>query len=372
MQNKPGTTQHDDLAAIRVAIDSIDEQILALLNRRSECSLAVKRVKAHSDSPVYQPERERALMEKLQAANSGPMKPEQLATIYREILSASRALQKKERIACLGPEGTFSHMAGLEFFGNSAELCLQPHLNDVFFAVASGDCQLGVVPIENSLNGTVGASVDAFARYETCIVAEWYSRIHHSLLSAEEQLEDIRVVYSHGQPLGQCSDWLQTHLPKAQLIPLESTSAAARRVRDEAGSAAIAHQSHAPRYGLNLLAAAIEDSPNNWTRFFAVRSPASGPAVTDADKTSILFFLPDKPGSLTAVLQCFADAGINLSKLESRPMPGEAWKYMFFADLQGEPAEQTHRAAMEKARSLCSSLRVLGSYRAGTRLCPSE
>ena len=347
----------------RVAIDALDSDILTLLNRRAGYSIAVGRFKAGSGAPIFRPGREQALMEKLLSANPGPLPAEHLRAVYREILSSSRALQLPLRIAYLGPEGTFSHMATLEYFGES--LIYQPkgHLADIFEAVGNGACELGVIPLENSLNGAVGQSLDLFATHDVHVQAEWFSRIRHSLMSRERSLAAIKTVYSHPQALGQCAAWLRQHLPNARQLSLESTAAAAHRALEEPGSAAIGHAGIAPRLGLAVLEQGIEDQSDNWTRFFAI-----GPTpvdTQDADTSSLLFSLADKPGSLAAVLRCFAEAGINMSKLESRPMRGERWKYIFFVDLDCNISSPAHLATLERVREHCHSLRILGAYCSG-------
>ncbi len=359
----PGETR---LAAIRGEIDAIDRELLSLLNQRAERSLEVGAIKAPDQAPVFRPVREKALMEKLLAANPGPLPQEHLRAVYREILASSRALQRPQRVAYLGPEGTFSHMAGMEFFGSSLDYAPMAQLPAIFEAVAHRSCQLGIVPLENSLHGTVGQSMDLFSRHEVFIQAEWYSRIRHSLLSKEQSLAAVKVVYSHPQALGQCAAWLLRHLPQARQVSLESTAAAAHKAAEEAGAAAVAHEALAPRLSLAVLMRGIEDSPDNWTRFCAI---GPTPAETaGADKTSVLFSVTDRPGSLAAVLRCFAERGINLLKLESRPMPAERWKYIFFADLACDPAQPGAAQALEAARAHCHSLRILGAYPAGQQV----
>jgi chorismate mutase/prephenate dehydratase len=353
------------LAGIRAAIDAIDRDILDLLNRRAACSLQAAAVKNPTGEPVFRPLREKELMDRLLKANPGPLPPEHLRAVYREILASSKALQRPQRIAYLGPEGTFSHLAALAFFGAAPEYVPLSCLEKVFESVAGDDCSLGVVPLENSLYGSVGRSMDLFTVHDLFIQAEWYSRIRHSLLSGEHDITAVRTVYSHAQALGQCGVWLREHLPRAGLVSLESTAAAARRAVDEAGAAAIGHEGIAAGLGLEVLARNIEDTPDNWTRFCAV-GPVAG-EWSGADKTTLLFSVTDSPGSLNRVLHCFAEAGINLVKLESRPMRGECWKYIFFVDLACDPLESRAHAALEAARRHCHSLRILGAYAAGSQ-----
>ncbi len=356
----------DPLEPFRREIDEVDAAILALLNRRAACSIRVGAIKAGSGAPVFRPGREQALMEKLLAANSGPLPDEHLRSVYREILSSSRALQRTLRVAYLGPEGTFSHMAGLEFFGESLDFAPTPHLAGIFEAVESRACELGIVPLENSLNGAVGQSIDLFAAHDVSIQAEWFSRIRLSLMTREASLAAVNVVYSHAQALGQCSEWLRRNLPAARQVSLESTAAAAHRVLAEEGAAAIGNGKLAPRLGLGLLAAGIEDVSDNWTRFCAIGPTPEEHA--DADKTSVLFTLADKPGSLAAALRRVADAGINMSKLESRPLRSERWKYIFFADLDCDLTGPDHAPLVAELRETCHSFRILGAYPAGRHI----
>ena len=348
------------LAGPRAKITALDTLLLETLNKRAALSLEIGRIKRAHGLPVFAPAREASLLAALGAANPGPLSAAQLLAVYREIISASRALQQPLRVACLGPEGTFSHLACLEYFGSSC-LCLPvPSFAEVFAAVESGEANLGAVPLENSLHGTVGQCLDLFTRHEVHVQAEWISRIRLSLLTRGQPLAAIRTVYSHAQPLGQCARWLREHLPQAEQISVESTAIAAARAAAEEDCAAIAHAGLAETHDLSIAATGLEDAAGNWTRFFAISAEAG--AGSNADKSSIVFTITDKPGALSAVLRAFAQAGINLSKLESRPLPGERWKYIFFADLDCDINAPERAATLSKARGLCHSLRVLGAY----------
>lgn len=358
------------LRLLRECIDSTDEALLALLNRRAAYSLEIGKIKAGAGSPVFRPAREEQILKKLQEANRGPLRDEHLRAIYREILSASRALQETPKVAFLGPEGTFSHMACLEHLGHALSYAPMPHLKDVFAAVENRECALGAVPLENSVNGSVGATLDLFAEHEVYVQAEWFSRIRLSLVSREASCDAVRVVYSHAQPLGQSAAWLREHCPAAEQVSLESTALAARRAAQEPGSAAVGHAGLAERLGLKVLASGIEDVPDNWTRFFVIGpAPAGEPG---ANKSSIVFALADKPGSLAQVLNLLAGSGVNMSKLESRPLRGERWKYLFFADLGCDINTPEQAPVLEALRDLCPRLRVLGSYLAGTHAPPRQ
>ncbi|WP_051271938.1 prephenate dehydratase [Fundidesulfovibrio putealis] len=358
---------HDaPLDNVRDAIDQVDCDLLSLLNRRAALSLEVGRLKAGSDEPVFKPFREKEVLEKLSRENPGPLPDEHLRAVYREIMSSSRRLQRTQKVAYLGPDGTFSYFAAVSYLGKSADFEPRRTIDEVFEAVSLRDVELGVIPLENSLQGTVGQSLDLFLRHEVFIQAELYCKISHSLLSKGTDLTRIEEVYSHPQPLAQCGAWLKAHLPMARIVPTDSTAAAAKRVLYNPKSAAIGHVKLSEMLGLNVLASRIEDLPDNWTRFLVI-----GPAETKAgnrDKTSILFTLPDKPGALSAVLSKLAGEGINLTKLESRPLRGEKWKYVFFADLQCDLGSEEYAAMIADLRTELHSLRILGSYPAGPHL----
>ncbi|HBW17153.1 MAG TPA: prephenate dehydratase [Desulfovibrio sp.] len=351
------------LQAIRVTIDGLDRDLLALLNRRAALSLEVGRIKSSDPGIVFRPFREREVYDNLEAANDGPLPDEHLRAIWREIISSSRSLQRPQRVAYLGPEGTFSYFAGMEFLGRAMDYRPQPGLPDVFRAVHDRQCELGIVPLENSLQGTVGQSLDLFLQHEVFIQAELFCRISHCLLGTAAALADIDTVYSHPQPLAQCGGWLRAHLPKARIIPTESTAAAARRAAGEAGAAAIGHRSLADLLGLNVLERGIEDQPDNWTRFVVI---APAPADQQGrEKTSMLFSLPDKAGALAGVLELLAREGINMKKLESRPLRGEKWQYVFFVDVECDLGTERYARLVEELRTLCHTLRILGSYPVG-------
>uniref|UniRef100_A0A7C4ABU9 Bifunctional chorismate mutase/prephenate dehydratase n=1 Tax=Fundidesulfovibrio putealis TaxID=270496 RepID=A0A7C4ABU9_9BACT len=354
------------LDRIRDDIDGVDRDMLALLNRRAALSLEVGRLKAGSSEPVFKPFREKEVLEKLSRENPGPLPQDHLRAIYREIMSSSRRLQRTQKVAYLGPEGTFSYFAAVSYLGRSADFEPCRTIDEVFEAVSLRDAELGVIPLENSLQGTVGQSLDQLLRSEVFIQAELYCKISHALLSKGTDMARIEEVYSHPQPLAQCGGWLKAHLPMARIVPADSTAAAARRVLYNPKAAAIGHVKLSEMLGLNVLASRIEDLPDNWTRFLVI---GPNPTKTGSrDKTSILFTLPDKPGALSTVLGRLAGEGINLTKLESRPLRGEKWKYVFFADLQCDLGREEFQTLLADLRSELHSLRVLGSYPAGPHL----
>ena len=367
------------LAEIRARIEEVDSRLLPLLNERAALSLEVGRIKAHDPGIIFKPLREREVLDNLARQNTGPLPDTHLRAIWSEILSSSRALQRPQHVAYLGPEGTFSYFAGVEYLGHSAIFHPCNDLAQVFEEVAGGQCELGVVPLENSLQGTVGVSFDLFLSHDVHIQAELFSRISHCLLSNAGSLAEVRTVYSHPQPLAQCGGWLRAHLPNAALVPVESTAAAARRAQGEAGAAAIGNGRLADLAGLAILARRIEDQAGNWTRFViigpqaaraqlggAMRSPV--PGHTGADKTSLLFTLPDKSGTLSAVLDLLARHQINMRKLESRPLRGQCWKYVFFADVESDLEAPQYAELLQKLHETCTSFRILGCYPTGPQL----
>jgi chorismate mutase/prephenate dehydratase len=362
------------LAAVRTEIDATDTSLLDLLNRRASLSLEVGDIKKNMGPGVFKPLREREVLESLVRKNAGPLPGEHLRAIWREIFSSSRALQRPQSVAYLGPEGTFSYFAGVEYLGHAASFHPCGNIAQIFEEVSSGQCDLGVVPLENSLQGTVGVSFDLFLNNEVFIRAELFSRISHCLLSNALSLAAIRTVYSHPQPLAQCGGWLRVHLPKAALIPTESTAAAAQSATGNADAAAIGHKKLADMFGLGVLARRIEDISDNWTRFVIIgpKSASRTPPIPEtsgtADKTSLLFTLPDKAGALSGVLALLAAGGINMRKLESRPLRGQCWRYVFFADVESDLTAPRHENLCRRLEEACTSFRILGAYPIGPRL----
>ncbi|MDR2695939.1 MAG: prephenate dehydratase [Deltaproteobacteria bacterium] len=366
------------LHALRGEIDAADRELLRLLSRRADLSLEVGRVKARmsetgSPGSIFNPQRERQVLDNLASWNTGALPRQHLENIWREIFSSSRALQRPLRVAYLGPEGSFSHHAALDFLGASLDFTAQADLPEVFRAVQEQRCDMGIAPLENSLQGSVGQVLDLFLEYELDIQAELYYRINHSLLSRERSPATVRTVYSHSQPLAQCGAWLRANLPQAALVPLESTAAAARRAAQEPGTAAIAHRNLADPLHLHLLSTRIQDAPNNWTRFAIISRLPVLPVQQAKDAreetiSSLLFTLPDKAGALAAVLNVLALAEVNMRKLESRPLRTGNWKYAFFADLECNLKDPRLAPMVANLRGLCMHCRILGVYPAGPRL----
>ena len=348
----------DLFAGLRGSIDTVDAQLLELLNKRAALSLEIGEIKKQGQFPVLNSKREKELIADLEAHNAGPLPAAHLKRIYREILSSSRRLQAPLAVSYLGPKGTFSYYAGVECLGRSLDYIPQRDIECVFQAVAFGKTPLGLVPFENSLNGGVGQSMDLFLRYDVSIQAETFSRISHCLHSTAKDLDSVTRVFSHPQALAQCTQWLRASLPQAELLPTVSTGAAMDQVLTQPGTALIGHASLANQEGVRCLASDIQDAPDNWTRFLILaKEPYSGEA---RDKTSLLLTLPDRPGSLHQVLSILVEAGINMTKLESRPLRYEKWKYAFFIDLQSDVIGI--EPVLEKIRAIAQTVRVLGSY----------
>lgn len=368
--NKKGAER---LNEIRKEIDTVDHELLQILNRRAALSREVGRIKQDNSGTILRPLRERELLDNLASDNPGDLPEEHLRAIWREILSSSRSLQRPQNVAYLGPEGTFSYFAGLEYLGRSAKFHPCRDITQIFEDVTSGHCELGVVPLENSLLGTVGVSFDLFLKHNVEIEAELYSRISHCLLSNSASLSEIKKVYSHSQPLAQCGAWLRTHLPNAALIPVESTAAAARKAAEETGAAAIGNCRLSAMLGMDILARGIEDEQGNWTRFVII-GPARGKEsagqrnAKKGEKTSLLFTLLDKPGTLARVLELLAENQVNMRKLESRPLRGQPWRYVFFCDVESDLNNPKFASLLEELAQNCTSFRILGSYPIGPQL----
>jgi chorismate mutase/prephenate dehydratase len=347
----------------RQRIDAIDREILDLLNQRAGHALAIARFKGAGNLPEFAPERESAILRALMEANRGPLPEAALKVIFTEVISACRALQRPLRVAFLGPEATFSHQAVLQHFGSSCDLAPQATIIDVFDEVERGHSQVGVVPVENSSEGGVSVTLDQLLGSDLKVCGEVYSKVSQTLMSASNDLESIQRVYSHPQALSQCRAWLRRNLPKAALMEMSSTAAAARRAADEPGSAAVAGELTATHYGLTVLAKDIQDNPYNTTRFFVLCREACPP--TGFDKTSIIFVASHKPGSLYDALGHLSAQGLNLTRIESRPTKDRPWEYAFFVDFEGHQTDDTVAAALAELAPAVDSLKVLGSYPQG-------
>lgn len=354
------------LAGLRTRLDGIDDEVLRLLAERYEVIREVQSVKQRSGDGVYVPERERAQLARLAQRNDAlahPLKPEALRAIFGEILSASRALQGALAVAYLGPAGTYSEKAAREQFGASTALVPAPSIGDVFRKVERGEAHYGIVPIENSTEGMVGPTLDAFVASPLQIVAERDLAIRHALLTKASSLKQVRKVVSHAQSLGQCRDWLRQNLPGVPTVDVASNALAAQAASRGTSTAAIASAENAERYGLRVLADAIQDLPHNVTRFVVLGRP-DGSVAGDADKVSLLFSVKNRPAMLFKSLKPLSERGIDLIKIESRPMRGRSWEYLFFLDFRGKLGDKRVADAMAEMARQCVWLKVLGAYAA--------
>ncbi len=350
------------LSEIRKKIDAIDEQLVRLLNERADLVHEVGQVKKAEGTSIYAPEREeqvlRALLEK-NRAHAGRLPEKAIRAIYREIMSASLALEKDLTIAYLGPEATYTHQAARSKFGASVNYAAQVNIADVFDRVARGQADYGVVPIENSTEGAVNHTLDVFMDSELRICAQILLKIENNLIAKIPRAE-IRKVYSHPQVFGQCRHWLRNNLRDVDLIEVSSTTRAAELAASEPHAAALAGRMAAEVYGLEILDAAIQDSPNNATRFLVIGHAAS--PATGEDRTSLMFTVQDKPGALFHALEPFDRLKISMSKIESRPSKRKAWEYFFFADVDGHATEPQLQEALSELEKHCTFVKILGTY----------
>ena len=352
----------DALARLREQIDGIDRQLLALLSDRARCAQAVAKVKAESgDTQFYRPEREAQILRAVKQNNPGPLAAEEMARLFREIMSACLALEQPVKVAFLGPEGTFTQAAALKHFGHSAVAIPLSAIDEVFREVAAGAASYGVVPVENSTEGVVNHTLDSFLDSNLQICGEVELRIHqHLLIGPNTRPDAIARVYSHPQSFAQCRKWLDAHLPKAERVTLNSNAEAARRVAGEWSSAAIAGAMAQSLYGLTCLHSNIEDDPDNTTRFLII-GPTDVPRSGD-DKTSIMVSVRNEPGALYRLLEPFRNHGIDLTRIETRPSRSRKWSYVFFIDFAGHRDDSEVRQALDEIRPTVVELRSLGSY----------
>lgn len=348
-----------ELNESRDEIDALDDQLLELLVKRARLSQQIGQHKQEQGQAPYDPGREAQILRRLTAQATAPLSAEAVRAIYQEILSASRALQEPLRVAFLGPEHTFTHLAAQQQFGAQAELVPVASITDIFGSVERGNCNVGVVPIENSTGGVVPETLDCFLDTSLSMCNELYVPIHLCLL-ANCPREEIVTLYSNPQPLAQCRSWLRENLPNVGTTTMASTAAAAQAAANDLTGAALAPQAAADAYGLQIVAAAIEDIPNNRTRFFVI-SPESA-ARTGRDKTSIVFSTAHQAGALHAALTAFARHSINLTLIQSRPSRGRLWEYVFFVDFEGYHSDPEVEEALEELGQHCPLLKVLGSY----------
>lgn len=348
-----------DLGGPRDEIDRIDAELVRLLNRRAGMVLEIARRKAESGGAVYVPAREHQVLNNVLAANTGPLKPEHLRSIYREILSSSRALQRWPKVAYLGPAATFSNEAALRLFGDSTDLVPVSTIRDVFLETERGATEFGVVPVENSTEGTVQDTLDSFVDTDLKVCAELGLPITQNLMASCAK-EAIRTVYSHPQAIAQCRRWLATNLPRADLVQVFSTAKAAEQAANDPTGAAIAPALAAEVYGLDILEAGIQDLATNVTRFLTIGQSYAGP--TGQDKTALIVSIKDRVGALHDLMGVFAEEGVSLSNIQSRPSKRKAWDYYFFMEFQGHATDDAVKRALARLEQQAQMVKVLGSW----------
>ena len=347
------------LASLRRKVDRLDDQLVRLLERRAGVAREIGRLKKQDGSSVFAPAREAALFRRLEAKLKGGMQAADLRAVYREILASARKIQGGARVGYLGPQGSYCHQAARERFGAATELVPCPTMAEIFSAVDRGEVEAGVVPMENSGEGAVGATQDALMGTSSWVCGEIYLPIRHALLAKSLQ-GPIRVLYSHPQALAQCRHWLATRCPGVKQVEVASTAEGARRAGQERGAAAIASPWAAKIYGLKIRHRNVQDHLGNSTRFLVLGQEPVPP--TGKDKTSLLFSLPHRAGALHRALGVLASQKLNLLKVESRPAPGKSWEYVFFVDVRGHADRAEFRRALGRLQKQTQDLRVLGSY----------
>ena len=350
-----------NLDDIRKHIDEIDGQLLDLLSDRADLVHQVGEVKKRDGLQIYAPEREEALLRRLIERNKGRLPEKSIRAIYREIMSAALALEDDLKIAYLGPEGTWTHQAAIKKFGHSVAYSSQPNFAEVFDQVTRRQADYGVVPIENSTEGAVSHTLDLFVDSPLQICAQILLRIENGLMASIPR-EQIKTLYSHPQVFGQCRNWILRNFPEADLVEVSSTTRAAQLARDNAaqGAAALGGALAAEMNGLTMLESSIQDRATNTTRFLVIGEKTCPP--TGKDRTSILFAIHDRPGSLVRALQAFDQFQINMSKIESRPSKRKDWEYVFYVDLSGHCDDPELKNAIEELEKHCSMVKLLGSY----------
>ena len=349
------------LGPLREQIDRIDRALVSLMNERAEVARQIGHLKKSSGQTTYDPSREELVLERVVAANPGPLSGESLKAVYRELISGSRAIEQPLRVAHLGPAWTYSHLAALHRFGSAVEFVPVASISAAFEEVHAGHSHYGVVPLENSTDGRIADTLDNLSRLPVKICAEVPLRIHHTLLAACDRAA-VAEVYSRPQALSQCRNWLARHLPSARLVEVTSTSAAAEMAAGKPHAAAIASRQAGVHYGLDVLAENIEDLAGNTTRF-AVIGHADA-RRTGKDKTSIMFEIEHRPGGLADALAIPKKQRLNLTWIESFPMPGEERGYIFFVELEGHREDLRVRRAIGSLEKRCKRVVILGSYAA--------
>lgn len=346
----------------RDQIDKIDDELLKIFNRRAGLAVKIGQEKSQQNKAnhFHVPGRERSILDRLKAINQGPLADEAIEHVFREIFSATLALEKPLKISYLGPETTFSHQAAIKQFGRSAIFLPQSSIESIFFEVEQGHADYGVAPIENSIEGVVNLTLDCFVDSSLVISDECKLGISLCLLSRSGDLGQIKEIYSHPQPLAQCRNWLNRNLPGVEQIATSSTAQAAKIASEKKNAAAVAGKLAAEFYQLKCIKENIEDRTRNYTRFLVIGKEKAKKAK--ANKTSIMFSINDESGSLLKILQLFARQKINLTKIQSRPLRNRQWEYLFFVDFDGHVEDEIINKVIKSLGKKCLFIKVLGSY----------
>ncbi len=360
----PAPSLAPELIEFRARIDGLDRDLLALLNRRATLALQVGELKKREGSVAFRPEREAQVIDGLKAINPGPLQSDSVAPIWREIMSACRALETPTRVAYLGPAGTFSELAALGFFGSTIVKLPCATFDEVFHVTSAGAADFGVVPVENSSEGVVTRSLDLFLTTPLFIIGETSLYVRHNLLRREASLEGIAAVCAHPQALAQCHGWLGTHLPNVERRPVASNAEGARLAGLDGTLAGIASAHAASEFGLHVVAPAIQDDAHNRTRFAIVAHPSQHPQpkASGHDCTSLVVSVPNRPGAVHDMLVPLKNHGVSMTRFESRPARSGQWDYYFYIDLQGHPEQPNVAAALAELRGVCAFFKLLGTY----------
>jgi len=355
-------TKPDSLVAVRKEIDKIDEQLQSLINQRATCAERVAAIKLAEgiNTDFYRPEREAQILRTVAQRNAGPLQSKTMARLFREIISACLAHEEPMIIAYLGPAGTYTHAAVHKHFGHAVSTSPLASIDDIFQAVDSEQAKYGLVPVENSTEGAVNHTLDLFLTSPLKICGEVSLPIHHNFLSKVQSLEEIKVIYSHQQSLAQCRQWLDTHLPNVPCKEVSSNAEAARLAQNEPGAGAIASAEAGELYELNRLVVNIEDEKDNTTRFLVIGKQEVSPSGLDC--TSLLVSAPNRPGGLRGLLKPLADAGVSMTRIESRPGKSGLWEYVFFIAIEGLQLDEALVIALKQLKQDLPLFRVLGSY----------
>ena len=357
----------DGLAGLREQIDALDRQLLDMLNQRAHLAEQVGDIKRAEGSPFFRPDRVAQVLEKIQQLNPGPLKNNHVAAIWREIMSACLALEAPQRVAVLGPIGTFCEQAAIEYFGSAAELIYCNNFDEVFHATAAGTAQYGVVGVENSTEGAVARSLDLFLRTPVHVVGEVSLLVRHNLLRQSPTLDGVEVVLAHPQALGQCQNWLTQHLPNAERRAVYSNAEGARLAATNPAWAGLASERAASQFGLHVVAHAIQDEAYNRTRFAIVCLPQTlaTPPASGRDCTSLVVSVANKPGAVHDLLVPLKQNGVSMTRFESRPAKSGQWEYFFYIDLDGHISQPHVAKALSELQGMCAFYKVIGSYPVG-------